>query len=72
MDAISYDSIRDNLKTGDIALFSSQGLAGGVIKLFRRSPWTHFGLIVRRAGEAEPLLRESLPSGLTLIETLRP
>ncbi len=63
MDTISYHSIRDHLKTGDVVLFSGTGLASGVIKLFTGSPWTHVGLIVRRAGEAEPLLWESLPSG---------
>jgi hypothetical protein len=63
MDIISYDSIRDYLKTGDIVLFSGTGLAGGAIKLLTRSPWSHVGLIVRRAGEAEPLLWESMPSG---------
>ena len=64
MDTISYHAIRDYLKTGDIVLFSGTNLASSVIKLFTSSPWSHVGLIVRRDGEPEPLVWESLPSGL--------
>jgi hypothetical protein len=51
------------LKTGDLVLFTGQGLARGLARWFNRSPWTHVGLVLRRPDAAEPLLWEALCGG---------
>jgi hypothetical protein len=51
------------LKTGDLVLFTGQGLARGLARWFNRSPWTHVGLVLRGADAAEPLLWEALSGG---------
>jgi hypothetical protein len=53
MDALSSS----HLKTGDLVLFASSGSWLG--RLWpRRAGWTHVGLVLRRAGDPEPLLWE--------------
>jgi hypothetical protein len=47
----------DLLKTGDLVLFAGSG--GWLERLWHRRPgWTHVGLVLRRAGDLEPLLWE--------------
>jgi len=41
-----YDDIRDELKTGDIILFSGKGAISEAIKFFTRSKWSHLGMVV--------------------------
>ena len=53
MDALSGSP----LKTGDLVLFAGSGSWLG--RLWHRRPgWTHVGLVLRRAGDLEPLLWE--------------
>ena len=49
------------LKTGDLVLFA--GPPSGLIKWFRRSPWTHVGLVLRRVDDPEPWLWEAHGAG---------
>ena len=51
------------LKTGDLVLFTGQSLARGLVKWFRRSPWTHVGLVLRGPDDPEPLLWEAACQG---------
>ena len=60
---IDADVSLSALKTGDLVLFTGQGLARGLARLFNRSPWTHVGLVLRRPDAAEPLLWEALCGG---------
>jgi hypothetical protein len=54
MDALSSNL----LKTGDLVLFAGSGSwLGGLWP--RRAGWTHVGLVLRRAGDPEPLLWEA-------------
>ena len=47
------------LKTGDLVLFTGQGLARGLFKWFGRTAWTHVGLVLRGPEDTEPLLWEA-------------
>jgi hypothetical protein len=38
------------LCTGDVLLFSSEGLAAGLVKLVSGSEWSHVGIVVRHEG----------------------
>ena len=60
---IDADVSLSALKTGDLVLFTGQGLARGLARWFNRSPWTHVGLVLRRPDAAEPLLWEALCGG---------
>lgn len=51
------------LKTGDLVLFTGQGLARGLARWFNRSPWTHVGLVLREPDPAAPLLWEAACGG---------
>lgn len=42
-----YDTIRKNLKTGDVVLFSGKGAISHGIKLFTFSKWSHVGMVLR-------------------------
>lgn len=42
-----YEAIRDELKTGDIVLFSGKGLISAGIKWSTSSRWSHVGMILR-------------------------
>ena len=52
-------AVLDRLKTGDLVLFASQGLASGLRAWIHRAPWTHVGLVLRDLDAAEPLLWET-------------
>ena len=42
-----YEDIRENLKTGDIVLFSGKGGISHGIKLVTNSKWSHVGMVLR-------------------------
>ncbi len=42
-----YDDIRNDLKTGDMVLFSGGGFVSRIIQMYTRSKWSHVGLIVK-------------------------
>lgn len=42
----NYDNLRDEIKTGDIILFSGKGTISEAIKFFTRSKWSHLGMVV--------------------------
>ncbi|MDD5753754.1 MAG: YiiX/YebB-like N1pC/P60 family cysteine hydrolase [Methylococcales bacterium] len=44
---MKYKEIRDQLKTGDIILFSGKGGISDGIKLFTFSEWSHVGMVYR-------------------------
>ena len=44
---MKYEDIRENLKTGDIVLFSGKGGISHGIKLFTNSKWSHVGMVLR-------------------------
>lgn len=44
---MQYSQIRNDLKTGDLVLFSGKGMISNVIKLMTRSNWSHVGMVVR-------------------------
>lgn len=51
------------LKTGDLVLFTGQGLARGLFKWFGRTAWMHVGLVLRGPEDTEPLLWEAACEG---------
>lgn len=55
-DIVTYDSIRDKVKSGDIILFVSLDT---INQLYMMSYVTHIGVIYRRDSESTPLLIES-------------
>jgi hypothetical protein len=63
MVSIDADASLSVLKTGDLVLFTGEGLARGLARWFNRSPWTHVGLVLRGHDAAEPLLWEALCGG---------
>jgi len=56
---VNYDDIRDDLKTGDIVLFSGMGRISDLIKFFSGSKWSHIGLVVKSDDFDMVLLWES-------------
>lgn len=42
-----WSRLRENLKTGDIVLFSGDTFAARLVRCFTGSPWSHVGLVVR-------------------------
>jgi hypothetical protein len=51
------------LKTGDLVLFTGQGLARGLFRWLGRGSWRHVGLVLRGPEDAEPLLWEAACEG---------
>lgn len=45
-DSVSYDSIRDSLRTGDVVLFSGKGGASAGVKWVTLSRWSHVGMVM--------------------------
>ncbi|MXX74350.1 MAG: hypothetical protein F4210_14775 [Holophagales bacterium] len=45
--SVSYESIRDELRTGDIVLYSGKRPISAIIKLSTFSRWSHVGIVVR-------------------------
>lgn len=43
---MGYDSIRSELKTGDIVLFSGNGFISKMIKWITNSEWSHIGIVI--------------------------
>ncbi len=46
---MEYDRARNQLKTGDILLFSGNGLFSRIIQLGTLSPWSHVGMVLNIA-----------------------
>ena len=53
------ERVASSLRSGDLVLFSGQGLASDVVRVFTRSVWSHIGMVVRLRGIDQPLLLES-------------
>jgi hypothetical protein len=43
----SYERVREQLKTGDLLLFSGKSTISNVIKLFSGGKWSHIGMVLR-------------------------
>lgn len=43
----SFSQCRDDLKTGDIVLFSGRSVSARIVQLVTGSPWSHVGIVVR-------------------------
>ena len=56
---MNYNQIRNELKTGDIVLFSGKNHISDLIKWASRGPWSHVGMIVRVAEYDMVMLWES-------------
>lgn len=55
-----YALLRDQLKTGDLVLFSGQSFAARIVRGFTGSRWSHVGLVVRQPDMPQtPLLWEA-------------
>ena len=55
-----YPQLRDQLKTGDLVLFSGRTLASRLVRGFTGSRWSHVGLVVRLPDMPQtPLLWEA-------------
>ena len=52
-ESMPYDELRDSLKTGDILLFSGEGLVSWIIKVVTCSHKTHGAMIYRPGNEGE-------------------
>lgn len=58
--AQSYRTLREQLKTGDLVLFSGRSLSSRLVRVFTGSPWSHIGLVVRMPDlPGTPLLWEA-------------
>ncbi|MEM7576402.1 MAG: hypothetical protein AAF328_02910 [Planctomycetota bacterium] len=44
---MQYETIRPQLKTGDLVLFSGRAPVSRLIQLFTAGPWSHVGMVVR-------------------------
>lgn len=42
-----YRSLREQLKTGDLVLFSGRTLSSRLVRIFTGSRWSHIGMVVR-------------------------
>lgn len=42
-----YAQLREQLKTGDLVLFSGHSLASRIVRIFTGSHWSHIGIVVR-------------------------
>lgn len=51
---MKYEDIRDQLKTGDILLFSGKGGISDGIKFFTVSKWSHVGMVYRFDNSLDP------------------
>lgn len=43
----SYNQVRDELKTGDLVLFSGKGFISRLIQFGTRSKWSHVGMVIK-------------------------
>ena len=55
----TYESVRNEMKTGDIVLFSGKGAISHGIKLLTLSKWSHVGMILRLPDSRAVFLWES-------------
>ena len=56
-------ALLNELKTGDLVLFTGQGAVRGLFKWLGRTSWTHVGLVLRGPEDPEPLLWEAASDG---------
>src|SRR4030095_2058125 len=42
----TYNDIRDQLRTGDLVLFSGKSAVSNIIKLFSGGKWSHVGMVL--------------------------
>lgn len=60
LNAFPYARIRDQLKTGDLVLFSGRTIAARLVRACTGSRWSHIGMVVRLPEFADtPLLWEA-------------
>jgi len=59
MNKVPYSTIKDNLKTGDIVLFSGQYPISKTVQMLEGSKWSHVAMVVRLPEYEEPLLYEA-------------
>ena len=57
--SLTYESVRDELRTGDIVLFSGKGAVSNIIKLATSSAWSHVGMVLRLPQSGAVFLWES-------------
>ena len=68
MPVITYEKIRDNLKTGDIFFSSGNYLFSGVIQNLTKSTWSHVAVIYKDVELGRVLVLEAEPRvGIRLI-----
>lgn len=65
----SYTEIRDDLQTGDIILFSGNGIFSAGIKRYTHSDWSHVGMVLRLEEWKMVLLWESTVRGIKDIKS---
>ena len=63
MPARDYEEIRDELRSGDIVLFSGPALMSHLIEWATRCPWSHVGFILRLDEIDRILVLEAVPAG---------
>jgi hypothetical protein len=69
---MQYKIIREELKTGDVILFSGKGGISDLIKWFSNSRWSHVGMVIQLQGMNMVLLWESTTlSNITDLDTGR-
>ncbi|HHC11456.1 MAG TPA: hypothetical protein ENK79_02335 [Campylobacterales bacterium] len=66
---MSYNTIKNDLKYGDIVLFSGDSLGSGIIQVSSLSKWSHVGIVYQEAStNKDVMLLEAVPKyGVRLI-----
>lgn len=59
MDKMTYEELKDTLKTGDLILFSGRYEISKIVDRLEGSKWSHVTMVVRLDGYDEPLLYEA-------------
>ena len=54
-----FRQVENTLKTGDLVLFSGNGIVGRMIRFATRSPWSHVGMVIRDQSSGALLLWEA-------------
>jgi hypothetical protein len=70
MKKLSYEEIRDSLKSGDIVLFSGYYISSLIIKLFTRTKFNHIGLVYREPESNNVFIWESTKGKGVHLESL--
>lgn len=56
---IPYEQLKEELKTGDLVLFSGQYKMSHTVEWLEQSKWSHVAMVIRLPGYNEPLLYEA-------------